>query len=205
VTGRLLLLATRNEGKLRELRPIFDAAGYAVIDLREAGVDTEAAEDELESFDTFEENALAKAHYFFERTGLPCAADDSGLEVLALDGRPGVRSKRWAQRTDLGGDALDAANNAKLIDSLAGIEDRRARFVCAAAYVDATRELCERGETNGEIVEHGLGNAGFGYDPFFRSVELKRTFGESTLEEKARVSHRARAMRLLLGRLQVGN
>src|SRR5262249_31977721 len=98
---RVALVATRSVGKLRELRPLFASHGIAVVDLAEAGIPESADEDPLEAFATFEENALAKARYFFERTGQPTFADDSGLEVSALGGAPGVLSKRWSGRTDL--------------------------------------------------------------------------------------------------------
>src|SRR6185436_5575354 len=115
------VLATRSAGKLRELEPMFRAARILVIDLVAAGIPESSNEDAIEAFDTFEENALAKARYFFERSGgMPAVADDSGLEVLALGGAPGVRSKRWsaAEGDDLSGQALDDANNAKLVASV---------------------------------------------------------------------------------------
>jgi XTP/dITP diphosphohydrolase len=196
----MILLATRSSGKLSELQPMFAEAGIATVDLGAAGVAESAEEDGLEVFDTFEENALAKARYFARRSGLATAADDSGLEVFALDGRPGVRSKRFSGRSDLHGRELDAANNAKLQLELAGHSDRRARFVCAAALVTPDgQELVRRGETSGVILSAPRGDAGFGYDPFFQSVELGgRTFAEASVAEKERVSHRGRAFRALL-------
>jgi XTP/dITP diphosphohydrolase len=203
-----LLLATRSPGKLRELRPMFEAAKIAVIDLVAAGVAEQPVEDELEVATTFEENALAKARYFHRLSGLPTIADDSGLEVFALDGRPGVHSKRWSGRKDLRGHALDDANNALLLEQLehaAGMPaegDRGARYVCVAAYCDANIGMTERGETRGRITRVPRGNGGFGYDPYFESEELEgRTFGEVSMAEKARVSHRARAFAKLLQRL----
>ncbi|HEY9228437.1 MAG TPA: RdgB/HAM1 family non-canonical purine NTP pyrophosphatase [Gemmatimonadaceae bacterium] len=195
------ILATRSAGKLRELRPLFRAHGLDVIDLVEAGVPETAEEDGLEVFETFEENALAKARYFFQRTGRPTFADDSGLEVAALNSGPGVRSKRWSGRTDLSGQALDDENNRRLVEVLRTEVDRRARYVCAAAYADAAGSIVVRGETRGEIVDRPRGENGFGYDPFFQSHELGRTFGEATREEKELVSHRGRAFRALLDRL----
>ena len=205
-----LLLATRSPGKLRELRPMFESARIAVIDLAAAGVAEQPVEDELEVATTFEENALAKARYFHRLSGLPTIADDSGLEVFALDGRPGVHSKRWSGRQDLRGQALDDANNALLLEQLEraadilseGEGDRRARYVCVAAYCDANIAVTERGETRGRIARAPRGNGGFGYDPYFESEELEgRTFGEVSMAEKARVSHRARAFAKLLQRL----
>jgi XTP/dITP diphosphohydrolase len=192
------LLATRSEGKLRELRPIFARSGLVVIDLAEAGVDEAPAEAELEGFDTFEENALAKARYFHHRTHMAVVADDSGLEVDALGGRPGVRSKRWSGRGDLSGTALDSANNALLMESLRGAANRGARYVCVAAYVDVERELTRRGEVRGVIAQSPRGHGGFGYDPYFVATEAGRTFGELSIEEKERLSHRGRAFGALI-------
>ena len=194
-----VLLATRSAGKLRELRPLFAGAGIAVIDLVEAGLAETPDEDDLERFATFEENALAKARHFHRLSGRPTVADDSGLEVAALGGQPGVRSKRWAARGGLDGQALDDANNAKLLEALADVPDRRARFVCVAAYVDGERELVERGTSEGEIRDAAApGGHGFGYDPYFWSHELRASFADVAREEKARVSHRGRAFAALV-------
>jgi XTP/dITP diphosphohydrolase len=193
-----LVLATRSAGKLRELRPLFAARGFLVIDLAEAGVAPSPEEDEVEKYESFEENALAKGRYYAARSGLPVVADDSGIEVRALGGKPGVRSKRWSERPDLDGQALDDENNRLLLARLAAEADRRARYVCAAAYVGAGRELVRRGEVRGVVTREPRGANGFGYDPFFQSDELGKTFAEATLAEKAMVSHRARAFTLLM-------
>jgi XTP/dITP diphosphohydrolase len=180
----------------------------AVSDLVEAGIVETDAEDALEVFATFEENALAKARYFFGLSGQATFADDSGLAVDALGGRPGVLSKRWSGRTDLTGQALDDENNRLLIETLqratSSDVSRRARYVCAAAYVDGEREIVCRGEVTGVIVDVPRGADGFGYDPYFLADELGRTFGEVGREEKERVSHRARAFRALIERLKLG-
>ena len=195
----MILLGTRSAGKLREMRPLLEAAGFAVTDPGAMGIQETPREDQLEVFDTFEENALAKARYFAERSGLPTIADDSGLEVYALGGRPGVRSKRYSGRSDLQGPALDEANNALLQVELALHGDRRARFVCAVALVRSDgREMVRRGETAGRITTSPRGTGGFGYDAWFESAELGRTFGEASVEEKERISHRGRALRALL-------
>lgn len=197
-----LLLATRSTGKLRELLPLFAARGVSAIGLEAAGVVESRVEDELEMFDTFEGNALAKARYFHQQTGLPTAADDSGLVVPALGGQPGVMSKRWSARPDLSGRELDDANNRLLIERLRDVDDRRAYYVCAAAYVDASGEVVRRGEVHGRIVLAPRGDEGFGYDPYFEADELgepRRTFGEAGREEKERISHRGRAFTALLG------
>jgi len=203
MSDAIVVLATRSEGKLRELRPLFTAAGVGVQDVREAGLGSSPDEDAVEAFTTFEANAVAKARYFHALTGRPAVADDSGLEVIALSGQPGVRSKRWSGRDDLTGQALDDANNAKLIEALRSVERPTARYVCAAAYCDGTREEIALGETAGMIVRDARGTEGFGYDPYFLSDELGATFGESSRAAKERVSHRGRAFRALLERLSV--
>lgn len=197
-----VVLATRSAGKLRELRSIFAAVGVRVLDLTDAGIDETAAEASIEAFDTFEENALAKARYFFERCGgLDVVADDSGLVVDALGGEPGVRSKRWSGRADLSGQKLDDANNEQLLARLRGVEDRRARFVCVAAWRGGAGEALARGEVVGRIQERAAGSHGFGYDPYFLAEELGMTLGEATTEQKRRVSHRGRAFDALLEEL----
>jgi XTP/dITP diphosphohydrolase len=197
-----LLIATRSPGKLRELRELFRGAGIGVLGLDDAGIAPTAAEENLESAETFEANALAKARYFADRARRPVVADDSGLEVLVLCGRPGVRSKRWSGRNDLSGQALDDANNAHLLDVMRGLTDREARYVCVAAFVDGHEELTFRGTTSGTILDHPRGSGGFGYDPYFLSEELGVTFGEATLEQKERVSHRGRAFHALVSALE---
>ncbi len=207
-TGVRVVLATRNEGKVQELVPLMTSVGVQVVTLADLGVTESPDEDALEVFDSFEENALAKARYFARLTGAIVLADDSGLAVDALGGRPGVHSKRWSGRTDLHGASLDAANNAFLQHALAEAAihtvpmSRRARYVCAAACVwgdeDALREAVVRGETTGQLLEGARGTAGFGYDPYFLSDDLGATFAEVEREAKARVSHRGRAFIALL-------
>jgi XTP/dITP diphosphohydrolase len=192
------LLATRSLGKLYELRPMFSSAGLDIIDLDAAGIAESAEEDGLEEFDTFEENALSKAKYFRAKSGLVTIADDSGLEVLALGGAPGVRTKRWSGRTDLEGRALDVANNEFLLRKLETFTDRRARYVCVAALVDASGQRTFRGETEGEILESPRGEGGFGYDPLFLSSDLGITFAEAERAVKERESHRGRAFSKLI-------
>lgn len=193
------VLATRNPGKLRELSAMFAEAGIALVDLASAGLALEdPAEDALEIFATFEENARAKARWFSARLpGAFIVADDSGLAVDALDGAPGVQSKRWS-RSGASGAALDAANNRHLLASLAGASSRAAGYVSAVVCTDGVREWTARGECRGRILEVPRGSGGFGYDPLFFSEDLQCTFGEATQEQKARVSHRGRAFRALL-------
>jgi XTP/dITP diphosphohydrolase len=202
VSGSPWILATRNAGKVRELRALFADARIDVVDLTEAGIEERAEEEGIEVYDTFEENALAKARYYSERaSGRTVVADDSGLEVLALHGEPGVRSKRWSGRDDLGGAALDAANNALLIARMEGVTDRRARFVCVAAWCSGGVSLAVRGEVPGSIVSRASGREGFGYDPYFFVTELGRTLADATVAEKQGVSHRGRAFTALLDAL----
>ena len=178
---------------------MFAAAGYEVASLATLGLPETAAEEKIEQFDSFEANALAKARYFAALVpGWPVMADDSGLVVEALGGAPGVRSKRYAGAIGLTGAALDAANNARLQSALEGVADRTAAYVCVVAWVDGDRELLCRGETRGRIVTEARGRHGFGYDPYFWSAELGRTFGESDRDAKAAVSHRGRAVAALL-------
>jgi len=193
-----MLVATRNPGKVRELLPLLTDAGYRPVSLSVAGLAEEPGEDALEVHETFEENALAKARWFFRRGGgVITLADDSGLAVKALGGAPGVRSKRFSG-SPLSGQALDDENNRALMRALAGVARREARYVAAAAIVWAGGEVVARGECAGRIVDVPRGEQGFGYDPYFRSDELAMTFGEAVRAAKERVSHRGRAVRKAL-------
>ena len=208
--GRVLL-ATRSDGKRRELEPMLRAFGWNVVDLNEAGIEERRAEEEaLEVEATFAGNALAKARYFHARSGVPTVADDSGLVCEALDGAPGVHSKRWSAQPTLRGAALDAANNATLLAALAaaavrGAGSRAARYVCAAAFVDGVRAVVAEGETRGRILDRASGTGGFGYDPLFWSEDLWQSFGGVTRDEKSRVSHRGRAIEALMRKLDAGS
>lgn len=196
-----LVLATRSAGKVRELTPMVAAAGFVPVTLDALRIAEHRDEEGIERFDTFEENALAKARYFTERAGgRAVLADDSGLSVDALGGMPGVRSKRWAATPGLAGLALDAANNARLVRELASVPEaqRGARYVCVAAIAWTGGELSARGETVGRIVLAPRGANGFGYDPYFFSSELGMTFGDASIEAKAMISHRGRAVRAAL-------
>jgi len=209
-----ILLATRSSGKLRELSEILRDFDLQVIDLEAAGIPIGPAEDAIESFATFEQNALAKARYFHALSGrMPTIADDSGVVVDALGGAPGVLSKRFSGRDDLSGAALDAANNEKLMSELARIDrelwargesaaPRTARYVCVAAFVGAAGEIVRDGRIEGRIIDHPRGSGGFGYDPYFESPDLEGTFAEADWSLKSRVSHRGRAFRALLPALR---
>jgi XTP/dITP diphosphohydrolase len=161
-TDRRVLLATRSHGKLRELHGILAEAGLAGITLDEYGISYSPEEEGIESYETFEENALAKARYFHEKSRLPTMADDSGLSVHALGGAPGVWSKRYSGRSDLSGQDLDDANNAKLLAELKTSNDRSAKYSCAAAYVDANGEEVAWGATQGRLLAEAGGWGGVG-------------------------------------------
>lgn len=199
-----LLVATRSPGKQREIRRLLALARLPILFPDDAGIPPDPAEERLELAETFEANARAKAEYFARRTGLPTVADDSGLEVFALGGLPGVGSKRWAASGAAGAD-LDRANNAELLRRLLGAPGarRRARYRCVLAYFPSPGAVPEifEGECAGTILDQPRGEHGFGYDPLFRSDELGRSFGEAGETEKDAVSHRGRAFRALLDRL----
>ena len=197
LSPRVLVVATRSPHKLGELRALLHLPGARLISLDEAGVDDEAPEEG----DTFDENATSKALFYAERTGLPTLADDSGIEVEALGGGPGVRTRRYA-----GDRATDAENNAKLLEELDGLPDhaRGARYRCVLALVepgqDRPRVTIRRGTFAGRIAREPRGTGGFGYDPIFEpawEAPGGRTVGLYSAEEKNRVSHRAAAARAL--------
>lgn len=198
------LFATRSAGKQREVRHFLEAAGHEVVFPDDAGVPETTAEELLEQSDSFETNARTKAEYFLKKTGLPTIADDSGLEVFALGGQPGVRSKRWA---GVGGSPqqVDQANNAELLRRLMGAPEsrRRARYRCVLVMLRTQAAMPEvfEGICGGRILEAPEGTDGFGYDPLFYSDELARSFGSATIEEKERVSHRGQALAKLVQRL----
>jgi XTP/dITP diphosphohydrolase len=198
-----LLIATRSAGKIPELILMIEAAGLVPVTLDAAGIGVLRDEEQVEGHETFEANAIAKARFFAARAGGRLAlADDSGLCVDALNGAPGVRSRRWAAETGAVGRALDDENNRKLLRSLEGRTDRAARYVCVAAIAGVGVEVSARGECGGAITLAPRGANGFGYDPYFLSDELAVTFAEATIEAKQRVSHRGRAVRAVLERLQ---
>lgn len=198
---RELILATRNRGKAAELRALLVPLGMRILDLEEAQIPPTPDEDAIEDGDTFEANALAKARYFAARVGnRSVIADDSGLCVRALGGAPGVRSRRFAG-VDGSEAAVTRANSARLLQLLDGRTDRSAEFVCSVAYIQAEREIVCTGRVIGRILEEPVGTHGFGYDPLFWSMELGQSFGAATDDDKARVSHRARAIAALVQRL----
>ncbi len=200
-----LLFATRSAGKQREVRRVLEAAGVEVVFPDEVGIGERLEEERLEVHDSFSANAEAKAAYFAKRRGLPTVADDSGLEVLSLGGAPGVRSKRWAGAEGRPAE-VDAANNREMLRRLAGATGnrRRAQYRAVLAYLPSPGAPVEifEGRCTGTITTEPRGDAGFGYDPYFLSDDLEKTFGEATAEEKDAVSHRGRALEKLVERLR---
>jgi XTP/dITP diphosphohydrolase len=186
-----ILLATSNQAKIAEVRLIM---GERLIEV--LGLAASAATDEIETGSTFAENALLKARYYHRISNLPTIADDSGLEVEALGGAPGIYSARYA-----GPSADDAGRIARLLEQMRGLPaDRRAaHFTCAAAIVWDGGEMVFQDQVQGLILERARGSNGFGYDPVFFYEPLERTFAELNPEEKAQVSHRGRAFRRLAG------
>jgi XTP/dITP diphosphohydrolase len=190
-----VVVASRNRHKVREIGVLLAEAGVG-WDL--VGIDEIAPECALhEAEATFEGNALSKARQAAAATGLPALADDSGIEVDALHGAPGVYSARFS-----GEPCDDARNNQKMLRELAGIppEKRTARYRCVAAFVDPAHalEVVRTGACEGRLLESPRGDGGFGYDPLFFIPTLSRTMAEITLEEKNRLSHRAAAFRELV-------
>ena len=182
-----IIIATGNAGKVREFKRMLEPLGYQVFSQKEKGI----VLDVEETGSTFAENAMLKAKAVWKIAGLPVIADDSGLCVDALDGRPGIYSARYA-----GEHATDADRVEKLLSELEGKPRRTGRFVCAIAYLDKTGEArVFEGVCEGEIAYAPRGNDGFGYDPVFLVGE--KTFAEMTAEEKDAVSHRGKANRLL--------
>jgi XTP/dITP diphosphohydrolase len=207
VTDRRVLVATRSIHKLRELVALLALEHAELVSLDQLGIEGDPIEDGA----TFEANAVIKARFGLRASGLPTLADDSGLEVDALGGGPGVRTRRYA-----GEDATDEANNQKLLAALGGLppERRRARYVCVLALAlpevagprGGVPIITARGTCRGRIASEPRGTGGFGYDPIFEPSSEPpggRTFGLWTPAEKGAISHRARAARRMAPRLAV--
>ena len=191
-----IVFATNNAHKLDEVRQVVGEK-FEIVSLRECGI----VEDIPENEPTLEGNALAKARYIYERTGFNCFADDTGLEVDALGGEPGVRSARYA--TD-GHD--DEANKRLLLERLQGEENRAAQFRTVVALIMGGKEYLFEGIVRGEIALEQHGEGGFGYDPLFFPEGGELTFAQMSSEEKNAISHRGRAVRKLAEFLQqMGN
>lgn len=182
-----ILFATNNVHKLAEVQAVLGDA-YTLVTPRDCGVTEEIPEEQ----ETLEGNASQKAHYLHDRTGLDCFADDTGLEVEALGGAPGVHSARYAT------DGHDfAANNRLLLKNLEGVENRRARFRTVISLILNGEEHLFEGRVEGRILDRETGHEGFGFDPLFVPDGCERSFAEMSAEEKNAVSHRGRAVRKL--------
>lgn len=188
-----IIIASNNVHKVDEIRQILKGKFDNIYSLKDKMIDIEIEENGK----TFYDNALIKASTIVSLSGLPTLADDSGLEVDALNGAPGVYSARYA-----GEKCDDNANNAKLLAQLEGITNRSARFVCnmILCYPDG-KIVSAAGITEGYILESPRGNSGFGYDPLFFSKDLEKSFGIASNEEKNSVSHRGRALQELVQKL----
>ncbi|CAG0949990.1 XTP/dITP diphosphohydrolase [Burkholderiales bacterium] len=189
-----LVLASGNEGKLREFRRLLAPHRIDVVAQSELGIP-----EVDEPHPTFVENALAKARHASLRSGLPALADDSGICVAALGGAPGVQSARFA-----GEPRSDARNNAKLVAALAGAADRRAHYACVLVLMlapDDPEPVIAEGRWQGRVIDSPRGAGGFGYDPHFEDGASGFTGAELPLERKNALSHRGKAMRELLARL----
>lgn len=186
-----LVIATHNQGKLQEFRELMKELPVQIKYL----ADFEAIEEPEETGKTFAANAKLKAAYYAKKTGMVCIADDSGLEVQALDGAPGVRSARYA-----GEKATDEENNQLLLHNMKFQVKRTCRFRCALAVVQPDgRVLYETdGSCDGMLLHEPLGTGGFGYDPLFWSTELHKGMAEATMQEKNKISHRGKAIKKLV-------
>lgn len=190
-----IVLASKNVDKVKEMRLVLKNLPLEILSL----ADFDNLPDAVEDGATFEDNALIKAKFFRERTGLACLADDSGLEVDALNGLPGVHSARFA-----GYHADDVTNNQKLLDELKkiGVDESTAAYRCALAFVDTDgTELLTEGKISGKIKTVAQGNGGFGYDPYFY-IDDKRTMAQLPVDEKNKISHRGAALRGMILKLK---
>ena len=189
-----IVLATKNKGKIKEMRQLLAPMHIEVLSL----ADFAPVDDAEENGATFAENAMIKARYYFAHTGIPCLADDSGLEVDALGGRPGVYSARYS-----GEDATDQTNNAKVLQEMEGVEaeKRTARFRCSMALVGDGTELTTDGTCEGILLAEERGSGGFGYDPLFYVPKFERTLAEMSSDEKNGISHRGAAVRKMAERI----
>lgn len=188
---RELIFATHNENKAIEIQAILQGT-YEVLTLDRVGITEEIPEDR----DTLAGNALLKARFVYERTGQDCFADDTGLEVEALNGEPGVFSARYAEMSGdrNEGEPAATANIRKLLNTLEGVEERDARFRTIIALIMEGREYTFEGIIEGSILYEGRGDEGFGYDPVFQPSGYRDSFAEMSLTEKNKISHRARAV-----------
>lgn len=198
MTRKLLIMATNNEHKLKEVRQILDYKDILIKGLEEVG----CYDDIPETADTLEGNALLKARYMYSHYGVDCFADDTGLEVEALDGQPGVFTARFGQMNGYGNSHDADANMQCLLDKLQGKENRKARFRTVIALVCEGKEYIFEGIVEGEILTEKSGQEGFGYDPIFSPEGKGISFAEMSAEEKNQISHRGRAVEKLIAWLK---
>lgn len=198
MTRKLLIMATNNEHKLKEVRQILDYKDILIKGLEEVG----CYDDIPETADTLEGNALLKARYMYNHYGVDCFADDTGLEVEALDGQPGVFTARFGQVNGYGNSHDADANMQCLLDKLKGKENRKARFRTVIALVCEGKEYIFEGIVEGEILTEKSGQEGFGYDPIFSPEGKGISFAEMSAEEKNQISHRGRAVEKLIAWLK---
>ena len=192
-----LVIASNNPGKLREFQFLLQPLGIEVLTQAQLGIG-EAEEPHI----TFIENALAKARHVSRLSGLPALADDSGICVTALDGAPGVLSARYAGDNP----KSDARNNEKLLQVMSGVADRSAHYYCVLVllrHADDPQPLIAEGEWHGEIAREECGEGGFGYDPLFWLPQFGKTSAQLQREQKHAISHRGKALRVLLEKLKV--
>lgn len=198
MTRKLLIMATNNEHKLKEVRQILDYKDILIKGLEEVG----CYDDIPETADTLEGNALLKARYMYSHYGVDCFADDTGLEVEALDGQPGVFTARFGQMNGYGNSHDADANMQCLLDKLQGKENRKARFRTVIALVCEGKEYIFEGIVEGEILTEKSGQEGFGYDPIFSPEGKGISFAEMSAKEKNQISHRGRAVEKLIAWLK---
>ena len=194
ITLKQIVIATKNKGKAKDFEAIFSPLGYEVVTMFDVAPDTEIEETGT----TFQENAILKAESLAQALNTIVIADDSGLEVDALNGEPGVYSARYA------GDHDDEANIVKVLEKMQGVPtpERTARFVCCIAMAGPNLETVTfMGTCEGVIAEQKVGENGFGYDPIFYVPLLSRTMAQLTAEEKGNISHRGNAIRLMQSEL----
>lgn len=186
------IFATNNKHKLREIQELLGQK-FILLSLSDIGFEGDIPETKP----TIEENAIQKARYIYDRFKIPCFADDTGLEVEALNGEPGVLSARYAGKNDhsISEESRTEANILKLLNNLSGKLNRKARFRTVIALIEDNNEFIFEGIVEGKIIEQKRGNAGFGYDPVFIPAGFDITFAEMSSEEKNKISHRARAFK----------
>lgn len=194
-----LLIATRNPHKLEEIRELVGDLPHEFVSLADEGVEERPEEAGIEVHDSFVANATAKARYYHERTGMPVVAEDSGLCVDALDGRPGVHTKRFAPEALAERWGRDEANNRHLLRLLEGTRERErgAEYRCVVAVETPDESFVVRGSVRGRIALEAAGRGGFGYDPLFLLPDRGRTLAELPARVKQERSHRAEAIRKL--------